>query len=60
MDSRESGSGLRGKRSEKPITSRKGTTEAAIRALDEHGFPAAVKAAYRANKARSRELAEGR
>lgn len=42
------------------ITSRKGTTEAAIRALDEHGFPAAVKAAYRANKARSRELAEGR
>ena len=40
------------------ITSRKGTTEAAISALDEHGFPEAVRACYNANKRRSRELAE--
>ena len=41
------------------ITSKKGTTEAAINALDGHGFPAAVRACYNANKRRSRELAEG-
>lgn len=41
------------------ITSKKGTTEAAINALDEHGFPEAVRACYNANKRRSRELAEG-
>ena len=35
-----------------------GTTEAAINALDEHGFPAAVRACYNANKRRSRELSE--
>ena len=40
------------------ITSKKGTTEAAINALDEHGFPEAVRACYNANKRRSRELAE--
>ena len=40
------------------ITSKKGTTEAAISALDEHGFPEAVRACYNANKRRSRELAE--
>ena len=40
------------------ITSKKGTTEAAINALDEHGFPAAVRACYNANKRRSRELSE--
>ncbi len=40
------------------ITSKKGTTEAAIKALDEHGFPEAVRACYNANKRRSRELAE--
>lgn len=40
------------------ITSKKGTTEAAINALDEHGFPEAIRACYNANKRRSRELAE--
>ena len=40
------------------ITSKKGTTEAAISALDEHGFPEAVRACSNANKRRSRELAE--
>ena len=40
------------------ITSKKGTTEAAINALDEHGLPAAVRACYNANKRRSLELAE--
>ena len=35
------------------ITSRKGTTEAAINALDEHGFGEAVRACYEANKRRS-------
>ena len=39
------------------ITSKKGTTEAAIKALDEHGFGEAVRACYSANKQRSRELA---
>ena len=39
------------------ITSKKGTTEAAINALDEHGFGEAVRACYEANKRRSRELA---
>ena len=41
------------------ITSRKGTTEAAINALDEHGFGEAVRACYEANKRRSRELSAG-
>ena len=41
------------------ITSKKGTTEAAINALDEHGFPEAVRACYNANKRRSRELSGG-
>ncbi len=40
------------------ITSKKGTTEAAIKALDEHGFGEAVRACYEANKRRSRELAQ--
>lgn len=40
------------------ITSKKGTTEAAINALDEHRFGEAVRACYNANKRRSRELAE--
>ena len=40
------------------ITSKKGTTEAAINALDEHHFGEAVRACYEANKRRSRELAE--
>ena len=42
------------------ITSKKGTTEAAILALDEHGFPEAVRACYNANKRRSRELSAGK
>ncbi len=41
------------------ITSKKGTTEAAINALDGHGFGAAIRACYEANKRRSRELAGG-
>ena len=39
------------------ITSEKGTTEAAIHKMGELGLPEAVKAGYRANKARSAELA---
>ena len=39
------------------ITSKKGTTEAAVMALTEAGLPEAVLAAYRANKRRSEELA---
>ena len=42
------------------ITSKKGTTEAAVNALAELGLPQAVRAAYQANKRRSRELAEGK
>ena len=42
------------------ITSKKGTTEAAILALDERGFPEAVRACYNANKRRSRELSAGK
>ena len=42
------------------ITSKKGTTEAAINAMAEAGLPAAVRAGYQANKRRSRELAEGK
>ena len=42
------------------ITSKKGTTEAAINAMAEAGLPAAVRAGYHANKRRSRELAEGK
>ncbi|MEG1633836.1 MAG: pyrroline-5-carboxylate reductase [Oscillospiraceae bacterium] len=38
------------------ITSKKGTTDAAIRKMTELGFPEAVKAGYRANKTRSAEL----
>jgi len=40
------------------ITSKKGTTEAAILKMTELGLPEAVKAGYRANKARSAELAK--
>lgn len=40
----------------KRITSKNGTTEAAIKKMKELGFPGAVKAGYRANKARSEEL----
>lgn len=39
------------------ITSKKGTTEAAIQKMAELGLPEAVKAGFRANKQRSRELA---
>lgn len=39
------------------ITSKKGTTEAAVNKMKELGLPEAVKAGYRANKARSKELA---
>ena len=42
------------------ITSKKGTTEAAIKAMCELGLPEAVKAGFRANKRRSKELAEGK
>ena len=41
------------------ITSKKGTTEAAIKAMTELGLPEAVKAGFRANKRRSKELAAG-
>lgn len=41
------------------ITSKKGTTDAAIRKMTELNFPEAVKAGYRANKKRSEELARG-
>ena len=41
------------------ITSKKGTTEAAIKAMCELGLPEAVKAGFRANKRRSKELARG-
>ncbi len=41
------------------ITSKKGTTEAAVMALTEAGLPEAVLLAYRANKRRSEELARG-
>ena len=41
------------------ITSKKGTTEAAIKTMCELGLPEAVKAGFRANKARSKELAAG-
>ena len=41
------------------ITSKKGTTEAAIKAMTELGLPEAVKAWFRANKRRSKELAAG-
>jgi pyrroline-5-carboxylate reductase len=40
------------------ITSKKGTTEAAIKKMAEMKFPEAVKAGYRANKARSEELSD--
>lgn len=40
----------------KRITSKKGTTEAAIKKMTELGFSEAVGAGYRANKARSEEL----
>ena len=42
------------------ITSKKGTTEAAINAMAAGGLPQAVRAGYQANKRRSRELAEGK
>ena len=38
---------------------KKGTTEAAIKAMCELGLPEAVKAGFRANKRRSKELARG-
>ncbi|MGI6027514.1 MAG: hypothetical protein ACOX7G_11175 [Candidatus Scatomorpha sp.] len=38
----------------------RGTTEAAIKAMCELGLPEAVKTGFRANKARSKELAEGK
>ena len=41
------------------ITSKKGTTEAAIKAMTELGLPEAVTAGFRANKRRSKELAAG-
>ena len=41
------------------ITSKKGTTEAAINAMADGGLPQAVRAGYQANKRRSRELARG-
>lgn len=41
------------------ITSKKGTTEAAVMALTEGDLPGTVLAAYRANKRRSQELARG-
>lgn len=40
------------------ITSAKGTTDAAVRAMTQAGFEDAVRAGYRANKARSAELAQ--
>lgn len=41
------------------ITSKKGTTEAAILAMTEMKLPEAVKAGFRANKRRSEELSQG-
>ncbi|HBD87137.1 MAG TPA: pyrroline-5-carboxylate reductase [Clostridiales bacterium] len=42
----------------KRITSKNGTTEAAIEKMTESGFFEAVQAGYRANKARSRQLSD--